>query len=42
MANIKFNGILPNETLENQIKQGDFVFCKASGGAGDFWGNLWL
>jgi hypothetical protein len=38
MANIKSNIILPNETLENQIQQGDFVFCKATGGALDFWG----
>lgn len=39
MADIKFNGSLPNETLENKIKQGDFIFCKSThGGTGDFWG----
>lgn len=41
MTQIIYNGNLENlnnEIPENQIKQGDYVFCKATNGANSFWG----
>lgn len=38
MAKIEFKGDLPLPKKENRINQGDYVYCKGSGGALDFWG----
>lgn len=38
MATVKFKGELPSPKRDNKLNQGDFVYCKASGGALDFWG----
>ncbi|MGG3890181.1 hypothetical protein [Metabacillus fastidiosus] len=38
MAKIEFKGDLPLSKKENRIKQGDYVYCKASTGALHFWG----
>lgn len=40
MAKITYDGEMGNKKKyeEDRIKQGDFVFCEAHGGALDFWG----
>jgi hypothetical protein len=40
MAKITYDGEMgtKKKNEEDKIKQGDFVFCEANGGALDFWG----